>query len=253
MRRLCSAAGALLAGAARRRGGSGGAGPAVAAATDAWPAGWTQPRRWARELESGYAPWAASTTRPASTLAPRRSGRPRDRARAASRSTSPATPTTRRGRPKRERTQAMTPPLPRLPPPDAAPFTPTRPADLPPGFPTSYAALAAAADARAKGDAPSSGAFNGVPRGTLFAARDRMLSFARAPATRARALELYVNDALFNEAMAGFKRVLVRGSDAAATAALAALPRTAAGDDALFALFADHCVARHADAMATYR
>jgi hypothetical protein len=88
---------------------------------------------------------------------------------------------------------------------------------------------------------------------TWFAARDRVRSFERRAATRTAALALYVNDALFGEAMASFRRVLAQGLDAAATAAVAALPRDEAGDRALFALFADHCLTRHADAMAAYR
>ena len=266
MRRFSATTSILLAGAARRRAAAAansaladGAAAAAAPPPSAWML--TPSRRWqatvhtlSRLQAGGAPPHPLGWPRSASTLAPKRGRRRRD-----SESETPSSAaggTISRSRSSRSgRAASAAPPLPPLPPPDAVTLArpPPRATDLPPGFPTSYAALSAAAEACPQTQGVTPDVMTGVDRGTMFAARDRMLAFTKAPTTRARALALYVNDALFNEAMAGFKRVLVRGSDAAATAALAALPRTDAGDDALFALFADHCLTRHADTMTTYR
>lgn len=145
-------------------------------------------------------------------------------------------------------------------PAELPPLAPTPPlaladADLPPGFPASYSALAAAAavartagrPAAAKGEDASSA------RRDAASTKARLTAWATAPDTRDRALALYVNTKLFDEAVAAFQRVVRRGADARAASALAALAPGPAGDGALFRLFAEHCFENYADEMAAYR
>ena len=222
MQRL-SVAASLLTSAARRRAAAAAAGALADGATAAAappPSAWTltPSRRWQATVHTLSGRQAVATPfhplgwpRSASTLAPKRGRRRRD---SESETPSSADTTTPRRRTSRSgRTAAAAPPLPPLPPPDAVPLArpPPRATDLPPGFPTSYAALSAAAEASPQTQGVTPDVIAGVDRDTMFAARDRMLAFTKAPSTRARALALYVNDALFNEAVVGFKRVLVRG------------------------------------------